>query len=341
MPSVSAKAAPTSRGGTKRVVIVVYPGVTLLDAAGPAQVFASANDVFGMTEAMPRYRVVLASPAGREIQTDTGISLGTVSLRQASAKPIDTLIVAGGAGVFDALDEKKLINWIKLRHENCRRVASTCMGAFLTAEAGLLDGQVVTTHWRRTEELQRRHPSLRVQRDPLFIRNGKMWSSAGVTAGIDLALAMVEEDHGHDTAMQVAQSLVVYFKRPGGQSQFSNVLAAQKEDSGGTFSELHAWISGNLQFELDVETLARRAGMSPRTFFRLYKENTGITPAKYVEMLRVDTAKRLLEQGTMRLARIAKQTGLVDEQRMRRAFLRHVGVSPSEYRMKFGTGAKR
>lgn len=341
MTSVSANTAPTSPGAAKRVVIVIYPGVTLLDAAGPAQVFASANEAFAEAGAAPRYRVLLASPAGREVRTDTGIALGSVSLRRASAEPIDTLIVAGGSGVFDALDEKKLVNWIKARHENCRRVASTCMGAFLTAEAGLLDGQAVTTHWRHSEELQRRHPELRVQCDPLFIRNGRMWSSAGVTAGIDLALAMVDEDHGHDVAMQVAQALVVYFKRPGGQSQFSNALNAQKKDCGGTFSELNAWIAGNLQFELNVETLARRAGMSPRSFSRRYKERTGITPAKSVELLRVDTAKRLLEQGTMPLVKIAMQAGLVDEQRLRRAFLRHVGISPSEYRMKFGADAMR
>jgi transcriptional regulator GlxA family with amidase domain len=164
-----------------------------------------------------------------------------------------------------------------------------------------------------------------------------MWSSAGVTAGIDLALAMVEEDHGHHVAMQVAQALVVFLKRPGGQSQFSNVLAAQKDDGAGTFSDLQAWIAGNLQADLMVETLARHAGMSPRTFARLYKERTGVTPAKSVEMMRVDAAKQLLEQTAMALAKIATRTGLVDEQRMRRAFLRHVGVSPHEYRRTFGT----
>ena len=335
--SVSAKATPITGSDTRRVVIVVYPGVTLLDAAGPSQVFSSANEVPGSPGEAPRYRVVLASPDGGEIRTDTGITLGTLPLRQASARPIDTLIVAGGFGVFDVLEEKTLTRWIASRHKACRRVATTCMGAFLAAEAGLLTGQTVTTHWRRVEELQARYPDIRVQCDPLFTRNGKMWSSAGVTAGIDLALAMVEEDHGHHVAMQIAQSLVVFLKRPGGQSQFSNVLAAQKDDSGGTFSDLHAWIAGNLQADLIVETLARHAGMSPRTFARLYKERTGITPAKSVEMMRVDAAKQLLEQTTLAPAEVALRTGLVDEQRLRRAFLRHVGVSPHEYRRTFGT----
>lgn len=321
------------------MVILVYPGVTLLDAAGPAQVFASANAQDARPADAPPYAVVLTSPAGGAVPTDSGITLGTVPLDEASAEPIDTLIVAGGVGVFGLVEERGLIAWIAARHETCRRLASTCMGAFLTAEAGLLDGEKVTTHWRRVEELQERYPAIEVQRDPLFVRSGKLWSSAGVTAGIDLALAMVEEDHGHALAMQVAQALVVYFKRPGGQSQFSNVLAAQRSTGDGCFSELHAWIAGNLPGTLTVETLARRAGMSPRSFARQYKARTGVTPAKAVEMLRVETAKRLLEQGSSSLARIALQTGLGDEQRMRRTFLRHVGVSPSDYRRKFGSYA--
>ena len=321
---------------TRRVVIVVYPGVTLLDAAGPAQVFSSANEVPGSVPGMPRYRVVLASPDGGAVETDTGITLGSVPLRQASTRPIDTLIIAGGVGVFDALEVKKLIRWIASRLATSRRVATTCMGAFLAAEAGLLKGQTVTTHWRRIEDLQDRYPDLRVQCNPLFIRNGKIWSSAGVTAGIDLALAMIDEDHGHEVAMQVAQSLVVFLKRPGGQSQFSNVLTAQKDDGGGTFSDLHAWVTDHLQTDLSIETLAERAGMSPRTFARIYKARTGITPAKSVELMRVDAAKRLLEQTGLAAQEIAARTGLVDEQRLRRAFLRHVGVSPFDYRRTFG-----
>lgn len=321
-------------------MILVYPGVTLLDAAGVAQVFSSADEAARKEGQAPRYRVRLASPGGGAVATDTGIELGTVTLRTAARAPIDTLIVAGGLGVFDLIEERKLIDWIRARHASCRRLASTCMGAFLTAEAGLLDGREATTHWRRIAELQRRYPQVRVRCDPLFLRDGKLWSSAGVTAGIDLALAMVEEDHGHEVAMQVAQSLVVFLKRPGGQSQFSNVLLAQRQDLDGRFSDLQAWISGNLQADLSVEALAQRAGMSPRSFARLYKERIGVTPAKSVELLRVDAAKRLLERRANSLARIARQTGLVDEQRLRRAFLRHAGVSPSEYRRKFGPCAE-
>ena len=336
MPSNSANIFNDHSGAIKRVVILVYPGVTLLDAAGPAQVFSSANNV-EIVENGPFYSVVLASPLGGMIMTDSSVELKTVSLRQASKKPIDPLQVEGGIGVFDVARERELIGWIKARSKTSRRVASTCMGAFLTAEAGLLEGQAVTTHWRHVEELQERHPNIRVKRDPLFIRNGKMWSSAGVTAGIDLALAMVEEDLGHAAAMQVAQALVVFFKRPGGQSQFSNVLIAQKQDQDGTFSNLHAWIAGNLQSDLGVDALAQRVAMSPRSFARRYKERTGCTPAKLVEIIRVDAAKRLLESGPHPMARIAVLSGFRDEQRLRRAFQRHLGVSPTDYRAKFGT----
>lgn len=325
----------TNSTGASRVVIVIYPGVTLLDATGPAQVFSSANNAAG-AEGRRLYNLILASPQGGAITSDTGLELGTVTLADASAAPIDTLIIAGGDGVFELVGQDAVIGWIAAQHDECRRVASTCMGAFLTAQAGLLEGRAVTTHWRHVDELQRRFPGTRVNCDPLFIREGKMWSSAGVTAGIDLALAMVADDHGHEIAMQVAQALVVFLKRPGGQSQFSNVLNAQKHDADGTFSDLHAWIAANLEESLQVEHLAERAGMSPRSFARHYKQRTGLTPARAVERIRVDVAKSLLQLGTGSMAAIALQTGLADEQRLRRAFQRHAGVSPFEYRRKFG-----
>lgn len=321
----------------KRIVIVVYPGVTLLDAAGPAQVFSSANDMLRRAGKETAYTLLLASPLGGDIQTDTGIVLKTVSLQAASEQPIDTMIISGGVGVFDLLEEEKFLKWVVARHEECRRVATTCMGAFVTAKAGLLEGACVATHWRYTEELQSQHPEISVQKDPIFVRSGKMWSAAGVTSGIDLAIAMIEEDHDHRVAMQVAQSLVVFFKRPGGQAQFSNVLNVQRQDEAGTFSELHAWIAENLKNDLAVEILAQRVGMSPRSFARRYKERTGLTPARSVEMMRVDSAKRMLElEPTLPLAKIARNSGLADEQRLRRAFVRHIGIPPLDYRAKFG-----
>lgn len=323
----------------KRIVIVVYPGVTLLDAAGPAQVFSSANNALIDAGQPPYYDLTLASPQGGDVRTDTGITVNTITLSQASALPIDTTIISGGVGVFSAIEEQDLLAWVVARHEDSRRLVTTCMGAFVTAKAGLLKGKPVATHWRYTDRLQAEHPEARVQKDPLFIRSGKIWSAAGVTSGIDMALSLVEEDHGHSIAMHVAQSLVVFFKRPGGQAQFSNTLMAQRDDETGAFSKLHGWIAANLQFDLGVETLASQAGMSPRTFARLYKTRVGKTPAKTVEGLRVDAAKRLLEQGHTPLGKVATLIGLSDEQRMRRAFLRHVGVTPYDYRQKFQTSA--
>lgn len=337
MTSLSAKPLVADTGSPKRIVTVIYPGVTLLDATGPAQVFSSANFECELNDAAALYQVLLTSPGGGLVVSGSGIELNTVALDEASSEPIDTLIVAGGSSVFDHIGERRLIDWIGAQYQTCRRVASTCMGAFLTAEAGLLDGETVTTHWRHVGELQRRYPNTQVKCDPLFTHNGKLWSAAGVSAGIDLSLAMVEEDHGHELAMQIAQSLVVYFKRSGGQSQFSRALLTQSQDDAGTFSDLHAWIATNLQADLDVEELARRAGMSARSFARHYKDRTGVTPAKSVELMRVDMAKRLLERSEVPLTVIATRSGLTDVQGLRRAFQRHVGVSPSEYQSKFST----
>lgn len=335
MQSKTAKVVQSVEPSTRRVVFVIYPGVTLLDVTGPLQAFSSANNTEN-SNGRKIYDVLIASPNGGPVATGCHVDLGTVSLDQAAAQSIDTLIVAGGTGVFDALEQRRIVSWIKAQSTDCRRVASTCMGAFLTAAAGLLDGQRVTTHWRHVDDLQKRFPNVDVKRDPLFIRNGNIWSSAGVTAGIDLALAMIDEDIGHAAAMQVAQTLVVFFKRPGGQSQFSDILNIQTAETEGLFADLHAWIAAHLQRDMSVPKLAERLAMSPRNFSRKYKEKTGITPAKTVEMLRVEAAKRALTQSDLPLARIAFNTGFSDEQRLRRAFQRHVGNSPMAYRETFG-----
>lgn len=319
----------------RRIVFVIYPGVTLLDVTGPLQAFSSANNT-EIANGKRFYQIDVASPTGGPIATDCQVELSSISLEQATRDPIDTLIVAGGDGVFDAVEQQEVVDWLAATSKGCRRIASTCMGSFLTAAAGLIDGQSVTTHWRQVDELKRRFPHIDVKRDPLFVRNGNMWSSAGVTAGIDLALAMIEEDMGHETAMQVAQALVVFFKRPGGQAQFSDVLNIQAAEPEGLFADLHAWIAGHLQSDLSVPKLAERIAMSPRSFSRKYKEKTGMTPAKAVEIMRVDAAKRALSRSELPLAKIAFNTGFSDEQRLRRAFQRHVGVSPLAYRHTFG-----
>ncbi len=228
------------------------------------------------------------------------------------------------------------MKWITQTVPKARRIASVCLGAFVLAWTGALDGKRAVTHWRYCPRLQDGFPNIRVEPNAIFVQDGRVWSSAGVSAGIDLALAMIEEDFGHTIALDVARRLVVFLKRPGGQSQFSTVLAAQASDVEGRFSALHAWIIENIASDLRVETLAERAGMTPRTFARTYVSRTGMTPANGVEALRVETARLLLESRQVGgVVEVAKRAGFGDDERMRRAFLRHLGVTPSEYRRRF------
>ncbi len=315
--------------------MLVYPGVTLLDATGPLQVFDEARSLG--PPGRPRYEVLLASRDGGPVTSNTGVTIGTVSLAEAAKGPLDTLLIAGGRGVFDTTDDAALVDWVRRQAARADRVGSSCMGAFLTAAAGLLAGRRVVTHWRWCDELQRRYPGLSVERDPIFIRDGPIWSSAGVSAGIDMALAMVADDHGHGAALEVARSLVVYLKRPGGQSQFSAPLNAQAQDHLGAFDSLHDWMAANLDGDLRVERMAERAGMSPRSFARRYAAETGATPAKVVETMRVEEAQRLLEEGQLAIGQVAGRSGFGDDERMRRAFLRQLGIAPIEYRRRFGT----
>ena len=324
-------------GETRRVVIVVYPEVTLLDATGPAEVFSTAARPY---DAGPTgYRIVIASKDGGLIEADGGVVLGSVTLEEASAEPIDTLLIAGGFGVFDAAKDPAIIDWIAREGPRARRFGTTCMGTFLPAAAGMLKGRRVVTHWRWCERLKQEHPDLDIEEDAIFVRDGDFWSSAGVTSGIDMALAMVEEDFGHDLALEVARRLVVYLKRPGGQSQFSETLNAQAADPSDTLNGLHVWMRDNITGDLRVENLADKAGMSPRNFARVYRQRFGVTPAKAVEAMRVETAKRLLLGETTAIAEVARQSGFQDDERMRRAFVRQTGIAPVDYRKRFGTRA--
>lgn len=317
MPSFSAK--------PRRIVILAFPGALLLDIAGPAQVFWSAGG----------YEIVTASLAGGLVLTDTGITLDTRPCAEAGV--IDTLIIPGGTTTLDELHNAALLDWIRQTSACARRTASVCMGAFLLAAAGLLQGRRAATHWRYCDALRAQFPGVIVEDEPIFVRDGDVWSSAGVSAGIDLALALVEEDLGHAAALEVAQRLVVFLKRPGGQRQFSRALATQSADPAGRFAVLHGWISDNLSADLRVEALAERAGMSPRSFARLYAAHTGETPARAVEALRLEAAQRMLtEQPGVNIASIAQRCGFGDDERMRRAFIRAVGVPPTDYRERFG-----
>jgi transcriptional regulator GlxA family with amidase domain len=322
----------------RRILILVYPDITLLDFTGPAQVFIMASRLATEAGKPAPYEVVLVSPTGGQVIAEGGISLQTIAFDDIPAdQPVDTAIVAGGWGVWSGNSDPRILSWVRSMAARAGRLVSVCIGAFILAESGVLDGRRVATHWYFSQALAKAHRNVTVESDPIFIKDGKIWSSAGVTAGIDLSLALVEDDLGHAEALQLAQFLVLFLKRQGGQTQFSSMLAAQAADAAGRFTELHAWIADNLASDLRIEVLAEQAGMTPRTFTRAYRDATGITPAKSVEALRVETAKRILvEQPLAKATAIAVNCGFVDEERLRRAFLRVVGVSLSEYKSRFG-----
>ncbi len=336
MPSKSAKSRRSDLpegSPAQQVAILTFPGVTLLDISGPAQVFAELQEIElpGSSYAM-RY----LSKSGGLVQTDVGMMIDTRPISGARPDQIDTLIIPGGPGIWELRRDAVLMDWISRTIPKARRVASVCLGAFVLAWTGALDGKRAATHWRYCPRLKDSFPNIRVEPNAIFVKDGLVWSSAGVSAGIDLALAMVEEDFGHTIALDVARRLVVFLKRPGGQSQFSTVLKAQASDVEGRFSALHAWIIENIAGDLKVEKLAEKAGMTPRTFARTYVSRTGMTPASGVEALRVETARLLLESKQVGgVIEVAKRSGFGDDERMRRAFLKHLGVSPSEYRSRF------
>jgi len=312
------------------VVVVGYPGVQSLDVSGPVEVFAAAN----RDRATPRYRIELVGPDPGPMVASSGLVL-TPHRRIAEVdEPVDTLVVAGGTGTPDAVRDADLIAHVARLASTARRVTSVCSGAFLLARAGLLDGRRATTHWSVTDVLARLFPSVTVESEPIFVRDGDVWTSAGVTAGIDLALALVEDDHGRDAALAVARQLVVYLQRPGGQAQFSAHLAARPAERE-PLRELQVWIAANLGGDLSVPALARRAGMSTRNFSRAFVRETGVTPAGFVEALRIEAARRALESTPRGLDAIARDCGFGTVATMHRAFRRRVRTSPNRYRESF------
>ena len=318
----------------RRIEILAFQDVQLLDVAGPLQVFATANDLARAAgRAAPYEPVVVAD--GPLAMSSAGLGLATQPLSKPRL-PLDTLIIAGGFGVYPACADRRLIGWIKARAGIARRVASVCSGAFLLATAGLLEGRRAATHWSRCREFAARFPNVRLEPDPIFVQDGNVWSSAGITAGIDLALALVEADLGRDLALAVARQLVVFLKRPGGQAQFSATLALQHGNA--RFEGLHAWIADNLNNDLSVAALAGASGMSERSFVRHYRHATGLTPARAVEQIRVEAARRTLEMG-MPVKRVAARCGFGSEETMRRSFLRLLGASPQAYRERFSSSA--
>ncbi|UXV21752.1 helix-turn-helix domain-containing protein [Pseudomonas fluorescens] len=317
---------------TRIIHVLAFDNAQVLDVTGPLQVFASTNDLARQRGLPLPYAASVIAAQTTPVITSAGLALLAEPLPAADA-PCDTLVIAGGWGVYGAAEDAELVGWVKQKAQHTRRMTSVCTGAFLLAASGLLDGCRVATHWTRCDELARKYPLLTVESNPIFIQQGAVWTSAGVTAGIDLCLALVEEDLGRAVALEVARHLVVFLKRPGGQSQFSAALSLQKGDS--RFADLHVWIAENLSLDLNIPTLAAQAGMSERSFVRHYRAETGQTPARAVELIRVDAARRQLADSTASIKRIAVQCGFGCEETLRRSFLRALDVTPQAYRERF------
>ncbi|RTL42971.1 MAG: GlxA family transcriptional regulator [Rhodocyclaceae bacterium] len=317
-----------------RIVILAFPGVQLLDVIGPLDVFHEAQRLLGR----PVYQLDIVALAPGPVSGSSGVQLlpgSTISQEQA---PIDTLLVAGSPEINSALAEHPhAVQWLQQQATKVRRLGSVCTGTFALAMAGLLDGHKATTHWNSAAQLATNYPCIEVAPDSIYVKDGSLYTSAGVTAGMDLALALVEEDLGRELALRVARELVMFFKRPGGQSQFSTHLSAQMSERS-LIRDIQVWVVNHLGDDLSLEHLALLANMSPRNFSRTFKKETQTTPAAFVEEARLEAARRMLEDSALPLKRVADNCGFGDMNNLRRAFLRRLGVSPSDYRRRFQQG---
>jgi transcriptional regulator GlxA family with amidase domain len=318
-----------------RVVLVGFPDAQILDITGPLEVFARTARWLSdrRLTAGPAYTTELVGLAAGPFATSGGLELTAPrSFREVEAA--DTLLVAGGLGSEAAVRDADLLAWLRDMAPRVQRIGSICTGALVLAAAGLLAGRRATTHWGYFDDLARLAPDCHVEPDAIIVQDGTLFTSAGVTTGMDMALELIEQDHGKAVAVGVAQALVIYRKRPGGQAQFSRFLEAEKRED--RLGELQLWILDHLEEDLPLERLASAAGMSARHFSRRFKDELGVTPAAYVGRLRLEEARRRLESGAASLKDVARTCGFADEQNLRRAFRRHVGVAPSEYRERFG-----
>jgi transcriptional regulator GlxA family with amidase domain len=321
----------------KTIVFLAAPGSQILDIAGPFQIFVRAGELFGRDHPAqkPPYNVLLASTTRRKpVLTNCGLVLTGSETFRSLRFPVDTLLVAGGSGLEKAGRDEELLRWLRSAAQHVRRIGSICTGAFLLASAGLLDGKRVTTHWKWAAELASKCRRAKVDPDPIYIRDGNTYTSAGITAGMDLALALVEEDLGSPLALKVAREMVLYLRRPGGQSQFSAAMSLQASDRK-QIEEMRSWAFDHLDEDLTVEKLAAKAGMSPRHFARVFVQETAITPARFVERLRVEAARRRLEESRDKLEKIATDCGFGSLSSLRRSFLRVLHVPPADYRNRF------
>lgn len=318
------------------VVFIVYPDIVLLDLIGPLQVFTHARK---NPQSGSAYQTHIVSFDGGRIETNTVLSIDTDPMAEWLGKnvqaPIHTLIVVGGDGAIPASVDPQIVRQVRQMANKAYRVCSVCSGALVLAATGLLDGRRAVTHWEDCDYLTAQFPTVKVEVDPIYIQDGDVWTSAGITAGIDMALAVIEEDLGAMAAIEMARSLVTPMVRLGGQSQFSPELDRKERDTEGRFKSLHDWIKQNLRQIIPVEDMASQCGMSARNFSRQYTATMGISPAKAVEAIRVHAARDLLGRTNRSIKAIAIDCGLQDDERMRRAFLRQINTTPSQYRAQF------
>jgi transcriptional regulator GlxA family with amidase domain len=299
---------------------------------GPAEVFADANH---LNNGRPVYDVqIVSATEDRTVTSYLGVTLVAGRTYREMRQPVDTLLVAGGEGAQQMSHSPKFLEWLRRQSSMARRYGSVCTGALVLAEAGLLDGRRVTTHWNWCRELEQKHPKVKVDPRPIYIKDKNLFTSAGVTAGIDLCLALVEDDLGGALALQIAQMMVVFLRRPGGQSQFSATLMAQARGRR-SLRDLLAWVADNLRMKFSVSTLARQAAMSPRNFARIFREEIGETPARHIETVRVEAARRQLETTVASLDEVADICGFGSAEVLRRTFFRRVGTTPGKYRSSF------
>lgn len=320
------------------MVIPIYDGVQPLDVAGPHEVFAGANQALdGLQRADPRYSLAVVGNGSGVMRAPSGLGLvADGSLASGAAHPIDTLLLPGGDGARSAAGDETLVEWIRSTAPSCRRVATVCSGTFLAAAAGLCDDRRVTTHWSRAGELATACPSATVEPDAIYVVDGPLWSSAGVTAGIDLALALVEADVGATVAQLVARHLVVHLRRPGGQTQYASPVWSEPPTTSPVAAArdlVHADPAG----DHSIASLAERVGMSSRHFTRMFRAEIGEPPARYVERVRIDAARQLLDRDQLGLDEIARQCGFGTAETLRRAFHRRLGCSPDAYRRRFAS----
>lgn len=318
----------------KIVAVLGYTDCQILDITGPLQVFASANKALDKEA----YKIQILGSSSAPIVTNSGMKL-LPDLPYEDALEIDTLLLSGGHGVSRQVENRELIQWLQKQNRLVRRIGSVCSGTFLLAKAGLIQGKQVATHWKCCDLLAEQFPDLSVDPDSIWIKEGHLYTSAGVTSGIDLALALVEEDFGHAIAMEVARELVVFIKRPGGQAQYSAQLQAQNKATG-VVAKAIAYIEKNLNKDLNLSLLAEHCCVSERHLFRLFKEDYSVSPAVYIENGRLNLAQQLLSEGQLSMQQVADKSGFISTDNLRRVFLRRLGVKPSEYKARFGSSLK-